>query len=608
MYQVFSGRKFALFPPVRYFVLAAAALVLGACASDRDIISLAQAGDSPLQVTDSPASAGYAQLDDSGNLVAVPAPRDRVTPFGDYLIGLSAQRNFDLGTAAEHWRRVLIQDPDNLDLMVQTFRLMTAEGRQDEALRLAEKVIARRGDNAMARLVLAIGKVDRGDWQGAAAQLSLIDGKGLLPMVAPLEQAWILLGQGALAPAQAKLDTLPDDPALRQMKLVHRALIFDVAGEAAQAKTAYQEALTMMPSALRLVQLAGNFYARQGDKSAAREIYSAFLKNNPETLLLQSALTALDQDGPPPPLVADAKQGLANALFDLAGLLARERARRLALMHGRMALWLAPQQYAANVLIGEVLQQVKRPNEAIAAYRQIPASSDFFWTARLRIAEELEVLQQVDDAVAELTSLAEEQPDKFEPLYRLGNILRANERFAAAVEAYNGAEARLGALMPRYWSLYYFRGIALDRSDQWNLAETDFLRALELQPNQPFVMNYLAYSWVDKKRNLAKAEQMLIRAVELRPDDGYIVDSLGWVYFRLGRFEEAVERLEQAVSPRAEDPVINDHLGDAYWRTGRRREARVQWRRALSLEPEEEQVVLIKEKIKSGLAAVEKDI
>ncbi len=155
--------------------------------------------------------------------------------------------------------------------------------------------------------------------------------------------------------------------------------------------------------------------------------------------------------------------------------------------------------------------------------------------------------------------------------------------------------------------MFYFRGIARERTENWPDAEADFLKALDLEPEQPFVMNYLAYSWIEKKLHLDRAKGMLVRAVELRPDDGYIVDSLGWVYFRLGEYRKGVMFLERAVELRPQDPVINDHLGDAYWRVGRHQEARFQWRRALSLEPEETDAPVIEKKIDSGLGDTPED-
>jgi len=292
---------------------------------------------------------------------------------------------------------------------------------------------------------------------------------------------------------------------------------------------------------------------------------------------------------------------MAEALVNLASLLSQERAEELALVHAHVALWLKPDFELARMLIGEVLQGQARRGEAVTVYRQIPASSPFSWMAGLRVAEELEGLDQVDEAAAELESLAAARPDSFEPLYRLGNLLRSKERFPEAVAAYDRAAARLGKPDRRYWSLYYFRGISLERMSDWARAEKDLLLALELEPEQPFVLNYLAYSWVDKKMHLDRAKGMLVRAVELRPDDGFIVDSLGWVYYRLGDYQEGVKQLERAVELRPQDPVINDHLGDAYWRVGRHQEARFQWRRSLHLGPDADLVPAIQGKIQNGL-------
>ena len=277
--------------------------------------------------------------------------------------------------------------------------------------------------------------------------------------------------------------------------------------------------------------------------------------------------------------------------------------------YANLALALDPELHAARVLIGELLQSQERHADAIAVYREVPEDSAYGWVVALRIAEELHELEQTDAAISGLEALAEAKPERFEPWYRIGNFERSRENWEVAAEAYEEAVARVGEIEERHWALLYFRGIAYERSKQWPEAEADFLKALELNPEQPYVLNYLAYSWVEHKTNLDQAEEMLLKAVELRPDDGYIVDSLGWVYYRLGRFEEAVQQLERAVELRPMDPTINDHLGDAYWRTGRLREAEVQWQRALSLNPTEEgQADKIRRKLEEGMLPEGEDL
>jgi len=130
-------------------------------------------------------------------------------------------------------------------------------------------------------------------------------------------------------------------------------------------------------------------------------------------------------------------------------------------------------------------------------------------------------------------------------------------------------------------------------------------QALKLYPDQPHVLNYLGYSWIDQHVNLDEGMQMIRRAVEQRPDDGYIVDSLGWAHYRLGNYDEAVKNLERAVELKPDDPTINDHLGDAYAKTGRTLEAQFQWSHARDLKPEPEDLAKIKQKLATGIVEEE---
>ena len=225
----------------------------------------------------------------------------------------------------------------------------------------------------------------------------------------------------------------------------------------------------------------------------------------------------------------------------------------------------------------------------------------FASTANLTVAHALNRLERTDEAIDLLTEMSTNAGDDPGPDIALGDILRRHERWDEAVAAYDRAFERIGTPEQRHWQLFYTRGIVLERSKQWDRAEADFLQALEFEPDQPLVLNYLGYSWVEQGRNLERALEMIKTAVAKRPHDGYITDSLGWVYYRLGRYDEAVPELERAVELRPEDPVINDHLGDAYWKVGRRLEATFQWNRALGLDPEPDLLEIIERKLKDGL-------
>jgi len=524
------------------------------------------------------------------------------SPYGSYLAGLHAGNQRDLSVAADFMLETLAYDPDNEQLLGRAFMLVAGDGRHVEAIDLAGRIAARNPEHGLAALVLAVDAVLRDAPGEAEEAMAGLPEKGLSTVTVPLVGAWLQVAKGDVDAALDTAAPLAEKNGFGVFHGLHVALMLDVGGREAAAREAYDKVLEISGEAtLRLALVAGNFFERSGDIDRAREIYQSFLERSPNSQLIDTAVQRIDEGRTPEPEVADAAQGVAEALFNLASLLSKERAEEIALIHAHLALRLKPGFNIARILVGEVLQGQDRSREAIAAYRAIPEDSPFSWMVRLRIAEELERLDATEEAVAELEGLAELRPDRFEPLFRLGNMLRAKERFEEAAAAYDRAIERVTDPRREHWTMFYFRGIARERTESWPNAEADFLKALDLEPEQPFVMNYLAYSWIEKKLHLDRAKGMLVRAVELRPDDGYIVDSLGWVYYRLGEYRKGVAFLERAVELRSQDPVINDHLGDAYWRVGRHQEARFQWRRALSLGPDSDEAPAIEKKIESGL-------
>ncbi|WP_193367382.1 tetratricopeptide repeat protein [Pelagibius marinus] len=554
-----------------------------------------------------------AGLDSQVVQAAQPASPPAISsPYGAYLAGLVARSDGDLEAATDYMLQALRYDPDNPAVLLPALQLAAATGRQEDAASLATRVLELEPQHSLATLILAVEAARAGDMEQADALLAGLPQRNFDQVLVPMLRAWVQTGKGDPDTGLETLSVLKGDRGASVLYGLHAALINEVAG---REELAAQEYETLLTSAgrptVRLTWLAGSFFERHGQRDRALALYRDFVGSSVGSDILQPMLDRAEQGGESPVEVAGATDGMAEVLFNLAGLLSQEQADDAALVYLHQALALRPDFIMAQVLQGEILQKQDRSRAAIAAYRKVPQDSPFGWIVSLRIADELQQLGDNEAALVELDRLADQRPDAYEPMMRKGNLLRIEERFDEAVVAYDEAVARIelsGEIEPQHWSLLYFRGIALERADQWERAEADFKHALGLQPEQPYVMNYLAYSWVEKKQNLDEAEAMLERAVKLRPRDGYIVDSLGWVYYRLGRYEEAVTQLERAVELRPQDPTINDHLGDAFWQVGRKHEARFQWHRALSLDPEEDQVPVIENKIKEGMTTPPEDI
>jgi tetratricopeptide (TPR) repeat protein len=271
------------------------------------------------------------------------------------------------------------------------------------------------------------------------------------------------------------------------------------------------------------------------------------------------------------------------------------------LIYLRLSLFLSPENALATITLGDVYERIKQEETAIDLYDSVADDSPLRVNADVQAALLLEILGKPKEAMEHLLAVVTAHPRNQEALTALGNLQRSRKLFAESAATYTHVLDLQQKPDKSQWLLYYYRGIANERSKHWSSAEADLKKALDLNPDQPLVLNYLGYSWVDQGVNLDEAFKMLRRAVDLRQRDGYVVDSLGWAYYRLGRYDDAVREMEKAVDLKPSDPVINDHLGDAYWRVDRKLEARFQWNHARDLGPEPEELPKILDKIKNGL-------
>jgi Flp pilus assembly protein TadD len=546
------------------------------------------------------ASGGGAERKSAADL---PPEAVATSALGSYLAGRHAQHEHDYAAAAVYFGRALAADPDDYDLINKTFVFDVSEGRIAEATVLARRINQIDRAAVLPNLILTLGKLKAGDYAGAAAGARSLPQEGIQRFVTPLVAAWSKAGLGDFAGVPAALAPLREVQGFAPLVDFHEGLIADYGGRTAEAEAAYRLVVQSSTRAnWRAVDALGSLYERSGRAEDARALYGRFVAENSDGDLVSLAQHRLAAAKPPPPRVANPADGAAEALFDLATLLNQTETADLALIYGRLALDLRPDFPFAQLLLADILAAQHRPAAALALDRAIDPKSPFGWTARMGAAANLEALDRTDEAIAALRAMAAERPDSRQPMIELGDILRGKSRFAEAVEAYNQAIARIAKPSPRDWAVFYSRGVALERAGDWQRAEADLLRALELQPEQPVILNYLGYSWIERGQHFTDALGMIERAVKLRPNDGYIVDSLGWALFRVGDYPRATQHLERAVELLPEDPTINDHLGDAYWRSGREVEARNQWRRALQFKPAADEAKVIEAKLDRGLA------
>lgn len=528
---------------------------------------------------------------------------EATSALGSYLAGRHARLRHDTAAAHFYYGRALDEDATNSDLLRAALTSAVAARDLEAAAVIADGLRAAKPDSPAARLTLATVGMLQGDAAAAEAELDAASATGINVYLFPLLRAWSLAGQDDSDGALAALQPLVERSAFAGTHDYHAGLIADLFGRTTTADSAFAGALSAeRGGAPRVVLAAGNFYRRHGRDDEARAVYDAFLDENPDSMFLDTVYRDLDSGAEaPPPLISSAAEGYAEALYGVAVSLFRETATEAALVHAQLCLAARADHDACGMLLGDIYAEVGRYHDAAEAYDGVGVGSPLKWALRLRAADVLREIDRIDEAAGLLRIMALEHPGRADPLIALADLMLREERYEEAVASYDRALALIPTLENRHWTLLYARGMSLERSKEWDRAERDFLRALELEPDQPLVLNYLGYSWVEMGRNFERARAMIEKAVAQRPNDGYIVDSLGWVMYSLGDYEAAAQHLERAVELRPADPVILDHFGDGLWRVGRRNEARFQWRRALVFEPEADLETSLRDKLENGL-------
>lgn len=506
---------------------------------------------------------------------------------GAYLAGRQALFDSKYDKAAAYYTRALAGDSANPVLLENLTLSLLALGAVDRALPVAQQMEALGLRSQIAHMVALAGLIQDEDYQKILERDP--DVNGVSPLVDGLAKGWALMGQGAVDEALKEFDLVGEGKGLRGFALYHKALARAMVGdhEGAEAMFAADDGkLTLMSR--RAAMARAQSLSQMGRNSDALELLADVFGANFDPGLTDMADRLAAGETLPFTVTPTVRDGMAEVFFTIGSVLNGEAADDYALIYARTAVALRPDHIDGVLLSAALLDNLGQYELSDATYKLVPRSHPDYHAAELGRAEALRRAAKPDAAIEVLEQLARDFPTLPTVHSALGDLQRQEENYAKAAAAYDKALEFSETDSGSRWFLLYARGISNERLKDWSQAEKDFRAALDLNPNQPQVLNYLGYSMVEKRINLDEALGMIERAVSARPDSGYIVDSLGWVLYRLGRYGEAVEHMERAVELMPVDPIVNDHLGDVYWAVGRLREAEFQWSRALSfIKPDE---------------------
>ncbi len=561
-------------------------------------------GPAPGAMTAQAASEGP-RLDD---LRETPSPARSVA--GNFLAAHIAGFDGDTAASATFYRRLFETAPDDPGMLENAFLAFLADGDMTYALRASERILETDPENGLAQLTQAVGDIRNERFAVARARLEQGGRGSSADLTATLLRAWSYAGSGLEEDALLTLDRLEGEGSYEIFRLYHGGLIASFLGETELARSRLAAALEAQPRALSIVDAFARFAARDGRTDEAIAAYDTFLENFARHPIAQANRNALLAGESLPRAVSSVNEGASEVLYGLGSVGIGDGDDLIALIYLRLALYLAPAHDMALATLAELFESREQVIAAIETFNAIPPSSPLHASAQVDIGMLLERIDRKEDAVAHLEALIARDARNREAIVALADIHRMRRNFPEAAEMYTRAIDLIETPEPDDWTLFFFRGAALERAGDWERAEADLKQALELVPEtsplgEAQILNYIGYSWVDMGIRLDEGFANIQRAIELAPNDAHIIDSLGWAYFRLGRYEDAVRELERAVEQLPNDPVVNEHLGDVYWRVGRRLEARFQWERALDNDPAEDDRKMIERKLEMGLDEAE---
>ncbi|MFC3069689.1 tetratricopeptide repeat protein [Phenylobacterium soli] len=502
------------------------------------------------------------------------------SPYGRFLAGEAALNEGRSAEAARFFDQARSAGEGEALVAEKAFTAALLAGDIDRAAALAPT-----GDSAsesakrLGKLTVAVKAL--ADGRGLDAY-NMLSGDGI---AFPHRSAAALLAPWAAAQA-GDLDGSLVRPQVRGDRVVEyfgqlgQAQLYERARRYDEAETDYKAVLSGAARSETAVIAYGEFLERRGRRADAVALYDSILGQDPTSVALKAARERAAA-GRPAPAQPTLREGAAQALLAPAAVMTTAKQSQFALAYLRLALKLDPARDEAWMMVGDLMSSAGDQAAARQAYSKPRPGSVQYPSAQAKLAWTYQNAGDKQTALKLARTAA--ASGSVEGRLTLADLLRADEQYAESAEVLSGLIKE--AKTPD-WRLLYARGVAYERIGRWPEGEKDLKAALQAAPEEPELLNYLGYSWIDRGEHLKEAMDMVEKAVAANPRSGAMVDSLGWAYYRLGDYKKAVDKLEEAVELEAGDPEINNHLGDAYWKVGRKDEALFQWKRVLTLQPD----------------------
>lgn len=537
------------------------------------------------------------------------------TVSGNYLAARFLSHQKDYHNASDYYQRALFSshnDEQTSSILINNFVSMLLSGNIEEAVDLTSEYLEIEHNILLSKMLLSIDDIKHKRYQSAESRLigllqqhvdELTDTDMILSTIII---AWAKHGQQDYEGALNLLKGLSAEDKNNSIWRYHEALMHEANGDVKKTANIYRAMFEGdFNSPYEHISAAKQFFIEYGQKDFAHSLYKKYLTQaGYDSLMIHNHMALQTLNSSKTPITT--QRGVSEILVEIAKSLYQQQRYNESNVYLYFALHINETFEPANFMLGINLMEQKDFEQANYHFAAIQHDPYLHHYALLHYKKNLYHSGQVDEALQELKKASNSniQPvSQKDSMLVLANLMKLENRYSEVADIYNKIINKGYAKnSSNEWNIYYNRAVSLEKLGKWDEAESDFIKSLELNPDQPEVLNYLAYSWLEQNKNLNTAKEMIEIAYKANPDDPHIIDSMGWAFYKLGKYKEAVTHLERAVALKPYDPILHDHLGDAYWKIGRKIEAKFQWNHALNYDKEDQYTEILQQKIDHGIA------